>query len=56
MPSGVAPLVVLEPANAALAAAKMLGLADPAAREAVLTHQRAAARRVLDADQERLDG
>ena len=33
MPSGVAPLVVLEPANAALAAAKILGLADPAVGE-----------------------
>lgn len=30
MPSGVAPLVVLEPASAALATAKILALADPA--------------------------
>ncbi|MCP5452648.1 MAG: AIR carboxylase family protein [Spirochaetaceae bacterium] len=30
MPSGVAPALVLDPANAALAAAKILGLSDPA--------------------------
>ena len=30
MPSGVAPMLVLEPANAALAAAKMLALSEPA--------------------------
>jgi 5-(carboxyamino)imidazole ribonucleotide mutase len=29
MPSGIAPAVVLDPGNAALLAAKMLGLADP---------------------------
>ena len=29
MPSGIAPAVVLEPANAALLAAKILGLGDP---------------------------
>ena len=29
MPGGVAPLLILEPANAALAAAKILGLSDP---------------------------
>ena len=29
MPSGIAPAVVLEPANAALLAAKILGLVDP---------------------------
>jgi len=35
MPSGVAPLVVLEPENAALAAAKILGLACERVRESV---------------------
>lgn len=35
MPSGVCPLVVLEPKNAALAAAKMLGLGDKAAKQKV---------------------
>jgi 5-(carboxyamino)imidazole ribonucleotide mutase len=29
MPSGVAPLTVLSPENAALAAAKIIGLSDP---------------------------
>lgn len=32
MPTGVAPAVVLEPSGAALLAAKMLGLGDPAVR------------------------
>ena len=35
MPGGVAPAVVLEPAGAALLAAKILGLADPSIRERV---------------------
>lgn len=39
MPSGVCPAVVLEPANAALLAAKMLGVADPVLRQAVQEHQ-----------------
>jgi len=39
MPSGVAPVVVLEPANAALAAIKMLALADPALQLRVAAFQ-----------------
>ncbi|MHB0876645.1 MAG: AIR carboxylase family protein [Anaerolineae bacterium] len=35
MPSGVAPLVVLEPDNAALAAAKIIGIADHSVRKFV---------------------
>ncbi|MEN6363939.1 MAG: AIR carboxylase family protein [Rectinema sp.] len=35
MPSGVAPMLVLDPANAALAAAKILGVADPEIRRRV---------------------
>ena len=50
MPAGVAPVVVLEPANAALAAAKMLGLADPSIRQRVAAAQAKARTRVLDAD------
>ena len=50
MPAGVAPLVVLEPANAALAAAKIIGLVEPAIRERVRTFQAGQRRRVLDAD------
>ncbi len=49
-PSGVAPAVVLEPENAALLAAKMLGLADPGLRRRVEEVQAAQRRRLLDAD------
>jgi 5-(carboxyamino)imidazole ribonucleotide mutase len=35
MPSGVAPVLVLEPANAALAAAKMLALSEPTLLEKI---------------------
>jgi 5-(carboxyamino)imidazole ribonucleotide mutase len=35
MPRGVAPMVVLEPENAALAAVKILGLADPSMKSRV---------------------
>ncbi len=40
MPSGVAPLVVLEPEGAALAAAKILALSDSDACERVLSYQK----------------
>jgi 5-(carboxyamino)imidazole ribonucleotide mutase len=39
MPSGIAPALVLEPANAALLAAKILGLVDPVVRDAVALYQ-----------------
>ena len=39
MPSGVSPLVVLEPENAALAAAKILALSNPKILEKVLSYQ-----------------
>lgn len=39
MPSGIAPAVVLEPANAALLAAKILGLRDEKVRAAVSAFQ-----------------
>ncbi|MFW6115673.1 MAG: AIR carboxylase family protein [Chloroflexota bacterium] len=50
MPSGVAPAVVLEPASAALLAAKMLGLADPDLRVRVEQLQKKHAQRLLEAD------
>jgi len=50
MPSGVAPAVVLEPANAALLAAKILGLVDAQVRAAVARSQGAAADRILEDD------
>ena len=53
-PPGVGPLVALEPANAALAAAKILGLSDPDARAAARANQTSRAQKVLDADAELL--
>jgi 5-(carboxyamino)imidazole ribonucleotide mutase len=50
MPSGIAPAVVLEPANAALLAAKILGLADPSIAEKVAQYQKAQAGKVVADD------
>jgi phosphoribosylcarboxyaminoimidazole (NCAIR) mutase len=50
MPSGVAPAVVLDPANAALLAAKILGLSDAALRDAVTHQQHQNADRLLQED------
>ncbi|MBN2086395.1 MAG: AIR carboxylase family protein [Anaerolineales bacterium] len=50
MPSGIAPAVVLEPANAALLAAKILSLADPALAAKVSEYQKAQAGKVLSDD------
>lgn len=52
MPSGVAPAVVLEPANAALLAAKILALCDPAVLQAVQNFQRKQADKILQDDHE----
>jgi len=51
MPSGVAPAVVLEPANAALLAAKILGLGDADVKAKVIEFQRKQARKILEDDQ-----
>jgi len=51
MPSGVAPLVVLEPGNAALAAAKLLALADPALAQRVAAYQEERRQEVIQADE-----
>jgi 5-(carboxyamino)imidazole ribonucleotide mutase len=50
MPSGVAPVLVLEPANAALAAAKMLALSEPALVERIANLQQANRRKLEAAD------
>lgn len=50
MPSGIAPAVILEPSNAALLAAKILGLVDPAVRAAVLQFQKQQAEKILADD------
>jgi 5-(carboxyamino)imidazole ribonucleotide mutase/phosphoribosylaminoimidazole-succinocarboxamide synthase len=50
MPSGIAPAVVLEPFNAALLAAKILGLVDESVREQVKASQKRAAEKILEDD------
>ncbi len=50
MPSAIAPAVVLDPANAALLAAKILGLVDQEVHRRVGTFQKAQAERVLQDD------
>ena len=52
MPSGVAPMVVLEPENAALAVAKIIGLWDENVRQKVEEYQRTKKEEVLKADEE----
>ena len=49
-PPGVAPVVALEPVNAALAAAKILAIHDSDLRDRIAARQATAAARVLDAD------
>ena len=49
-PSGVAPAVVLEPANAALLAAKILSLGDPQLQSKVATMQESQRQRLFNAD------
>lgn len=51
MPGGVAPLLILEPANAALAAAKILGLSEPRLAELVGQQHQAGEARILTDDQ-----
>lgn len=50
MPSGIAPAVVLEPVNAALLAAKILGLVDESVREQVKGSKKRAAEKILEDD------
>jgi 5-(carboxyamino)imidazole ribonucleotide mutase len=50
MPSGIAPGVVIEPANAALLAAKILGLNDAHVRECVQAFQQQQANRIIHDD------
>jgi 5-(carboxyamino)imidazole ribonucleotide mutase len=52
MPSDVAPLVVLDPANAGLAAAKIAGLYDPDLRRRIASHKAGEAAKVTAADAE----
>jgi len=50
MPAGVAPLYVLEPTNAAIAAAKIIGLSVPAVAQAVAQFQASARQKIEEAD------
>ena len=52
MPSGVAPAVVLDPAGAALLAAKILAVGDAELRARIVASQRAHTDKVIAADQE----
>jgi 5-(carboxyamino)imidazole ribonucleotide mutase/phosphoribosylaminoimidazole-succinocarboxamide synthase len=52
MPSSIAPATVLEPANAALLAAKILGLVNDDVREKVKLYQHEQANKILSDDQE----
>lgn len=51
MPSGIAPAVVLEPVNAALLAAKILGQMNNDLREQVKAYQKRQAEKILDDDE-----
>lgn len=51
MPSGVAPMVVLDPQGAALAAAKILALSDPELRARISTYQDEMTQNVVRADE-----
>ena len=50
MPSGIAPALVLEPANAALCAAKIFAVNDPTIRERVRAFQQQQAQKVINDD------
>lgn len=50
MPSGVAPMVVLEPENAALAAAKIMALIDPEVRKKIEVFQEKKRRKLEEDD------
>jgi 5-(carboxyamino)imidazole ribonucleotide mutase/phosphoribosylaminoimidazole-succinocarboxamide synthase len=50
MPSGIAPAVALEPVNAALLAAKILGLVDSGVQENVRLSQKRAAQKIIEDD------
>ena len=52
MPSGIAPAVVLEPANAALLAAKIFALSDPALRTRLAEFKGKQAEKILQDDGE----
>ena len=52
MPSGVAPMTILSPENAALAAAKIIGLGNPSVREQIMAYQEKKRHELEEADQQ----
>lgn len=56
MPSGIAPMLVLTPENAALAAAKIIGLKDEEVRKKVEEYQKTQQKKLLEADAEVRNG
>lgn len=56
MPSGVAPLTVLSPENAALAAAKILGLSNPEIQRRIADFQEKKRKELEEADKSLVDG
>jgi 5-(carboxyamino)imidazole ribonucleotide mutase len=56
MPSGVAPLTILSPENAALASAKIIGLSDPEIKKRVIDFQEKRRTELEAADLELVNG
>lgn len=56
MPSGVAPLTVLSPENAALAAAKILGLSNPEIQKRIMNYQEKKRTELEEADKNLVNG
>lgn len=56
MPSGVAPLTILSPENAALAAAKILGLSNPVVQKRVSDYQEMKRKELEEADNNLVNG
>jgi len=56
MPSGVAPLTVLSPENAALAAAKILGLSNPGIQKRIIDFQDRKRTELDEADNNLING
>jgi 5-(carboxyamino)imidazole ribonucleotide mutase/phosphoribosylaminoimidazole-succinocarboxamide synthase len=51
MPSGVAPAVILDPAGAALVAAKILGLIEPAIQQKIVAQHQQMVEKVMQEDE-----
>ncbi len=56
MPSGIAPMLILNPENAALGVAKIIGLVDENCRKRVEEYQKAQQKRLYDADMDLKNG